>query len=255
MLKMLKYILLDILKSKILITYTLILLGISFSLLSFEENTSKAILSMLNITLIVVPLVSIVFTTIHYYNDYEFIELMLAQPLRRKNVFMGEVLGCMLSLAIAYFAGFGIPLLILDGTLDGALLLLLGILLSAVFSSLAMLVSVSFADKAKGIGVSLLVWLATSLLYDGLVLFFMMNFSDYPIEKSILVLTFFNPIDLARISMLMKMDISVIMGYSGAIYKNFLGTSAGLYTAFGILLLWICLPLFFAVRKFSKKDI
>ena len=44
---------------------------------NMEENSSKAMLSLLNIVLIVVPLISMIFTTIHYYNSYEFIELML----------------------------------------------------------------------------------------------------------------------------------------------------------------------------------
>jgi Cu-processing system permease protein len=182
-------------------------------------------------------------------------ELLLAQPLRRSDVFLGEAFGNIVSLTIAYCAGFGLPILIFDAAADGAMLLLMGVLLTAVFSSLAMLVSVNANDKAKGIGISLLVWLTCTLLYDGLVLFFMMNFSDYPIENSILILTFLNPVDLARISLLMKMDIAVIMGYSGAIYKNFLGSQAGIYTAVCMMLLWVCVPVIIAMRKFSRKDI
>src|SRR2546428_8786822 len=83
MLKLSKYVLYDILRNKVVITYTLFLLAVSFSLFQLEENSSKAILSLLNIVLIVVPLISMVFTTIHYYNSYEFIELMLSQPLSR----------------------------------------------------------------------------------------------------------------------------------------------------------------------------
>ncbi|HPN59110.1 MAG TPA: ABC transporter permease, partial [Chitinophagaceae bacterium] len=83
MLKLSRYVLYDILRNKIIIAYTLFLLLVSLSMFRMEENGSKAMLSLLNIVLIVLPLVSLVFTTIHYYNSYEFIELMLSQPLSR----------------------------------------------------------------------------------------------------------------------------------------------------------------------------
>lgn len=93
MIKLSKYVLYDILRSKIIIAYTLFLLVVSFSLFNLEENESKAVLSLLNIILIVLPLVSIVFGTIHYYNSYEFIELMLAQPMSRQKIILSEYAG------------------------------------------------------------------------------------------------------------------------------------------------------------------
>ncbi|RYY20490.1 MAG: ABC transporter permease, partial [Chitinophagaceae bacterium] len=71
MLKLSKYVLYDILRNKVVIAYTLFLLIVSMSLFQMEENSSKAVLSLLNIVLIVIPLVSMVFSTIHWYNSYE----------------------------------------------------------------------------------------------------------------------------------------------------------------------------------------
>ena len=65
MLKLSKYVLYDILRSRIIIGYTLFLLVISFSMFQMEETSSKAMLSLLTIVLIVVPLISVVFSTIH----------------------------------------------------------------------------------------------------------------------------------------------------------------------------------------------
>jgi Cu-processing system permease protein len=67
MLKLSRYVLYDILRSKVVIAYTLFLFVVSFSLFQLEENDSKAI-RLLAIVLIVVPLISMIFTTIHYYN-------------------------------------------------------------------------------------------------------------------------------------------------------------------------------------------
>ena len=112
MFKISKYVLYDILRNKVVLAYTAFLLIVSFSLFQMEENSSKAVLSLLNIVLIVVPLVSLVFSTIHWYNSYEFIELMLTQPISRKKVLWSEYTGISSSLVTAFLIGVGVPVVI-----------------------------------------------------------------------------------------------------------------------------------------------
>src|SRR6188474_3157847 len=231
MLKLSKYVLYDIVRSKVVLAYTAFLFLVSLSLFNMEENSSKAILSLLNIILIVVPLISMIFTTIHYYNSYEFIELMLSQPMSRRKILLSEYGGVVLSL------------------------LFTGICLTFVFTSLAFLTSVKARDKARGIGFSLLIWFYFALIYDGLILLILFNFSDYPLEKATLVLSALNPIDLGRISIMLKMDVSALMGYTGALYKDFFGSGSGILFTVGIMLLWIIGPLWWALRVFKKKDL
>jgi Cu-processing system permease protein len=241
-------------RSKIIIAYTLFLLVVSMSMFQMEENSSKAMLSLLNIVLIVLPLVSIVFTTIHYYNSYEFIELMLSQPMSRKKILLSEFAGVSLSLLGAFFVGVGIPVLLYAPDATGFAMLFTGGALTVVFSSLAFFASVRSRDKARGIGFALLLWFYFALIYDGLVLLILFNFSDYPLEKLTLVLSALNPIDLGRIFIMLKMDISALMGYTGALYKDFFGSAAGIGFTAGIMLLWAVLPLWLALRSFKKKD-
>ena len=51
MMKLSKYVLYDILRSKIIIAYTLFLFIVSISMFQMEENSSKAMPSLLNIVL------------------------------------------------------------------------------------------------------------------------------------------------------------------------------------------------------------
>lgn len=255
MLKLSRYVLYDILRSKVVLAYTLFLFLVSFSLFQLEENDSKAILSLLNIVLIVVPLISMIFTTIHYYNSYEFIELMLSQPLSRTRILMSEYAGVALSLLSAFFIGAGVPVLLFSFNETGITLLLTGGMLTLVFTSIAFLASVKARDKARGIGAALLLWFYFALIYDGLVLLILFSFSDYPMEKFTLLLSALNPVDLARISIMLKMDVSALMGYTGALYKDFFGSGTGVLFTAGIMLLWIVLPLWWALRVFKKKDL
>lgn len=255
MLKISKYVLYDIFRNKVMIAYTAFLFLVSLSLFQMEENSAKAMLSLLNIVLIVVPLISMIFSTIHWYNSYEFIELMLTQPISRKKVLLSEYTGISSSLVTAFLIGVGIPVCIYNCNSTGVSLLLIGSLLSLIFTSLAFLASVKSKDKARGIGVALLLWFYFALIYDGLVLLILFAFSDYPLEKITLLLSSLNPVDLGRIFIMLNMDISALMGYTGAMYKDFLGSNAGLLYTLGIMLVWMIAPLFLAIRSFNKKDL
>jgi len=253
--KLSRYVLYDILRSKVVLAYTLFLFIISISLFRMEENSSKAMLSLLNIVLIVVPLISMVFATIHYYNSYEFIELMLSQPMSRTRILISEYCGVALSLLSAFLIGVGIPVLIFSLDATGLAMIFTGCALTMVFTSIAFWASVKARDKARGIGITLLLWFYFALIYDGLVLVILFTFSDYPLEKLTLFLSALNPVDLGRIFIMLKMDVSALMGYTGALYQDFFGSTKGMLFTTGIMLLWIVLPLFAALRTFKKKDL
>ncbi|MGV3657683.1 MAG: ABC transporter permease subunit [Chitinophagaceae bacterium] len=255
MLKISKYVFYDILRNKVMLAYALFLFVVSMSLFQMEENSSKAMLSLLNIVLIVVPLVSMVFSTIHWYNSYEFVELMLTQPIGRKKVLMSEYLGISTSLVTAFLIGVGVPVLVYQPDNVGIALILIGSLLTLVFVSIAFLASVNSKDKARGIGIALMLWFYFALIYDGLVLLVLFAFSDYPLEKLTLLLSSLNPVDLGRIFLMLQMDVSALMGYTGATYKAFFGSSTGLFYTLGIMLLWIVIPILLALRSFNKKDL
>lgn len=253
--KIIKYVLSDILRNKIMLAYTIFMLALSFSVFSLEDSPTKGLLSMLNIVLIIVPLMSIIFSTIYIYNSAEFVELLVSQPLRRKTIWLSLFAGLSGSLSIAFLAGSGIAILIYEPSITGIMIISAGVFLSVIFSAVAMLAAVMTRDKAKGIGAAILLWLYFSLLFDGLVLFLLFQFSDYPMEKPMIMISMLNPIDLSRILILLKMDISAMMGYTGAIFKDFFGTNTGITISFTVLLFWIVLPLWLSIRKFNHKDL
>lgn len=255
MFKIAKYVVYDILRSKVLIAYSLFLLLVSFSLFSMEENSSKSLISLMSVVMIIVPLVSIIFSTTYFYNAYQFIELLVAQPISRSSILMGEFMGVSLSLLTALFAGVGIPILIYSPDATGLVLMISGFALTLSFISLAFFSSVAMRDKAKGIGMSLMLWFYFSVIYDGLVLGILFSFNEYPLEKAVIALASFNPIDLGRIIILMKMDISALMGLTGAVYKQFFGSNFGIIYSLIIMLFWIILPLLFALHIFKKKNL
>jgi len=253
--KIIKYVMSDILQNRIVLVYTAFLLITSFSVFSLEDNSSKGLLSLLNITLLIVPLVSIIFSAIYIYNSAEFMELLVSQPLKRKSIWLSLFAGLSASLSISFFIGVGIPILLYQPNRIGMIMLATGILLTSAFVAVAMFAVVKTRDKAKGIGVAILLWLYFSILFDGIVLFMLFQFADYPLEKAMIVAVAFNPIDLSRILILLQMDVSAMMGYTGAIFKDFFGTATGMSISIAVLLLWTILPVWLSTRRFIKKDL
>ncbi|MBS1928552.1 MAG: ABC transporter permease [Bacteroidetes bacterium] len=253
--KITKYVIIDILKNKIVIGYTFLLLVLSFSVLSLEDNSAKAVLTLLNIILIMVPLVNILFASVYVYNSAEFMELMASQPLKRKQIWFSVYLGLSISLSIAFLLGVGVPVLLYAASITGYTLILVGLLLSLIFVSIAMFAVVRIRDKAKGIGMAILLWLYFALLFDGLVLFILFQFEDYPLEKAMVALSLLNPVDIGRIMVLIKTDASMLMGYTGAIFRNFFGATNGQLITSLVLLAWIIIPFWLSSIKFRKKDL
>ncbi|HET9057742.1 MAG TPA: ABC transporter permease subunit [Chitinophagaceae bacterium] len=253
--KIIKYVLLDLLRNKIILAYTVFLLIVSLSVFNLEDNPAKGLLSLLNIILIIVPLVSIIFSTIYVYNSAEFIELLVSQPIKRRSLWVSIFSGLSLSLVLAFFVGAGMPILLYSASETGIIMMLMGMLLSIIFVAIALLSSVKTRDKAKGIGIAILLWFFFSLIYDGIILFLLFQFSDYPLEKATIIFSSLNPIDLGRILILLKMDISALMGYTGAVFKQFFEGWTGIaYTSF-VLMLWIIVPAWLSLRKFNRKDL
>lgn len=252
--KIVKYVTIDILKSKVVLTYLIFLFLTCFGIFNLDNNTTKGILSLLNIVLFIVPLVSLIYSTIYIFNSGEFIELLVAQPISRKKLITSIYAAVSLSLVTAFIVGAGIPVLIYSPDKIGLLFIITGALLTLIFTSLAFLGSVITRDKAKGIGMAIFIWLFFSILYDGILLLIMFQFSDYPIEKLIIVLSSFNPVDISRILILIHTDYSALMGYSGALFKEFLGSQKGSVVIFAILIAWIIIPAIAAIRKFIRKD-
>ncbi len=249
----------DAVRSRWLAVYALFFVLLTDGLLRFSGSDQKAILSLTTVVLIVIPLVTLVLSTIYVYNAREFTELLLAQPIRRSSLFAGLYLGLTLPLAAGFALGVGVPFLARGGgdpAQRGALLTLvgLGIVLTCVFTAIAFCIALRSEDRLRGLGIALGTWLLLGLLYDGLVLFVVAVFSDYPIERPLLALSFANPIDLGRMLMLLKLDVAALMGYTGAVFQRFFDGTTGVLLATVALAGWVLVPLALSARQFRRKD-
>lgn len=255
MFKITGFVVQDLFRNWIVLLYTAFLMLGGFGFFLLEGQADKAILGVLNLVLLVVPMMTIVFSTIYYYNMYEFIVLLLAQPLKRKTILGSIYLGLVLGFGGAVILGLGLPLLIMYPMGLSLYVILVALLLTLVFIALALLAGIWARDKSKGIGLALLFWVYFVLVFDGIILLLMYNFSDYPIEKAVLFFTFLNPVDLGRILVLMQTNAAALMGYSGAVFRQFFTEWWGIAGSISVLLLWALLPVWVSFWRFNTKDL
>jgi Cu-processing system permease protein len=252
-----RYVLLDVLRNRWIVGYALFFLVVTDALLRLDGTGARALVSLLNVVLLLVPLVTIVFGTMYWHGAREFNELLLTQPIDRSSLFHGLFAGLVLPLSAALVAGVSIPFVV-HGALENPgsflLLLLAGVALTAVFGAIAILVSGLSSDRLRGLALALTIWLVATVLYDGFMLWFTMAFGDLPLEGPLLALTLANPVDLARVVLLHQLDAASLMGATAAVFQRAFAGPAGLTIALTALSAWALIPGILALRMFRRRD-
>lgn len=259
MLKILKYSFYDLMRSRWSYVYFLFYLLLGVVLLFLNNDLSKAVITFMNVIIMLVPLIGTIFGVMYYYDSKEFTELLLAQPIKRSHIFLGQYFGVALSLAMSLILGLGLPFIFYGifksaAIWDFVLLLVTGAFLTFIFTALAFNIALANENKIKGFGYAILLWLFMAVIYDGIFLMSLVLFHDYPLDKFSLIATMFNPIDLSRVLILLKLDISALLGYTGAVFQKFFGTSQGLFISVFVLSLWVILSTYNIFRMSKKKD-
>jgi len=253
--KIFKYEAYNTLRSRFVVGYGLFFLILTSALSYFSGDVSKVIVSLLNIVILFVPLVALVFSSLFFYATREFTELMLVQPVGRKTVYLSKVAGISLPLALSVALGIGIPLYVFGATpVQVALMATSSFYLTVIFSAIALLFSVAYDDRVRGLAFGLAVWIYASVIYDAFILFLGMAFYDYPIENLIILLSVLNPVDLARILIVMNLDIAALLGYTGALFTKFVSSTVGYLIIFATLTLWVVVPVLLGTFIFNRRD-
>jgi Cu-processing system permease protein len=257
--KIAKYQLQDMVRNRWILFYGLFFLVATDALFRFGGAGDRVVLSLVNVVLVIIPLVSVVLGAMFLYGAREYVELLLAHPIGRPALFRGLFAGLALPLCGAFVVGVGLPFAwhgALAGEHAGALGLLLatGVVLTLVFVSLSFAVALGTEDRIRGLGVALAAWMFFTVLYNGVVLLVIQLFGDYPLERAVIGLSLLNPVDLGRILLLLNLDVAAMMGFTGAVFQRFFGSGAGQAITLAALAAWLVVPFLLGQRAFLRKN-
>lgn len=248
----------DVIRSWGIAAYALFFAALAEGLLRFGGGSTQALVGMTSVILLIVPLVSIIFGIMYLYSAREYIELLLSQPVGRNQLFVGLYAGLIVPLSAAFAVGLSAPFLLRGLPISEAgpflTTLLAGAFLTLVFVGFAFPVAIRNDERVRGLAIALGVWLGLTVIYDAVLLMALGIAAEYPLEIPALVATLLNPVDLARILMLLQFDVAALMGYTGAVFENFFGGTPGLGIAVGMLTFWSALPFVMGRKLFRNKD-
>jgi ABC-2 type transport system permease protein len=233
------------------------------SVLGFT-GLSRVVLNASNAIVLAVPLVALVATsqTIVRARQSGFFELMLSQPVRRRDWFMGTVAS-----RFVVVVGPLVVLLLLTLLADAVFGERDGALASMVTRSLAVTASLAWAFIGIGFWISagaktperatvlsLVAWVGASALHDFALIGALLRFKLAP--GAVFALAASNPVEAARIAMLSSVDADLsVLGPVGFWIANTLGPSLTLAVGVGWPVVLGTVALALADRRLSRTDL
>ncbi len=226
-------------------------------------SLDTTIVSLASLAIFVIPLIALLLSYDGVVGEEEqgTLLLLLSYPLSRVQLLAGKFLGHAMVLAVSSILGFGLAALaiaLLTGNVASAGLwkafgsfILSAVMLGWVFVALAYLLSVSVNEKSRAAGMALIVWFVFVLVYD-LALLGMLVATQGGLHAALFpYLLLLNPTDVFRLANLTGMEAT--QAYSGLISVS----SAQLFhptLLFGVLLLWVIIPLGLASFIFKHRE-
>jgi len=191
-------------------------------------------------------------------------ELLFSQPVARRTILLGKLLGLFAALAGAQALGFGAAGVVLFTQAGGGgagefLLLVLGsFLLTAVFLGLAALIASGAVGqrRARALALALVVWFVVVLLFDVAALSLASLLPSGSASRLLIVAVLINPADAIRTGTLLGIEGTTAFGAASLAFLRFTrGTGGAIALLSASILLWILVPPYLAGRRLTKTDI
>jgi Cu-processing system permease protein len=230
---------------------------VSGGILGFQA-LSRTALSLVSLLLYLVPLVAVVQGAGALSKRGGWLELLMAQPVSRRQIVIGEFLGLWLaaggSIACGVAAGSAGVWLRAGGD-PGALgmLLALALGLAMVFTAVGLALGAVFAQRGTALAAALGVWFACVVLYDLCIVGLTALLEGGSLERILVLAAAANPVDAARILALGAFVGRTLFGATGAAVTALLGPAGRLILS-GVMVAWVAISLVVAVRLFERRE-
>lgn len=243
------------------LSFVIVYLGIIKSTSLGFESFNKTTASLLNLTLFLIPMITLLLggTSISGEREHGTLDLMLSKPISPGEFILGKYMGIATALVLTIVTGFGLMGMIVAfrvSALDARAYLffvLLSVLLALSFLSISMLISVLVNKRITAIIVSTIVWFFFILIYDLIIMAAAGLFKGTAMAVFLLVSILLNPADSVRILAIVNLGGETIFGPSLVeLTRMITNVSSELLITLGIAA-WIILPLLFTVFFFKRS--
>lgn len=228
------------------------------------QDFARTAAALVQIILLLVPLTALLIGVQAFASDRGAAELLYSQPVARRTILWGTLLGLFQALAGAQAIGFGMAGIVIftragEQGIGRYLLVVLGsLLLTAVFLGLAALVSAGSVGRrrTRALALALVVWFVSVVLFDvaalGLASLLRSGTASRVLTTAVLV----NPVDAVRTGVMLGVEGTGAFGAASLAFLRFTrgALGAGLLLSLSVLV-WVVVPTLIAARRLARADI
>ena len=227
------------------------------------QDFARTAASLVQLVLLLVPLAALVFGALALTPDRGAAELLYAQPVSRGAILAGRMLGVWTALVAAELLGFGAAGLVVRGQAGpegarqyGALVVTAAALTAVFLAIAALLASANAGRRTRVLASALVVWFVTAVLFDIGVLAVASTLRSGAASRLMVVATLVNPVDAARVGVLVAIDgVSAFGAGSLALFRVTGGPGAAVALAGLSLGVWVAVSLLLAMRRLRAVDV
>ena len=228
------------------------------------QDFARTSASLVQLVVLLVPLTALLFGVIAVTPDTGDAELTFSQPVSRRTVLAGKLLGVFVALSAAQLVGFGVAgLALFSRAGDEGLMSFLGVVagsvaLTGIFLNLSSAIAAgdTSVHRARHLAVALVIWFGSVVLFDvgalGLASFLPSGLAS----RVLIVAAIVNPVDAVRTGTLLAVEGTTAFGAASLAFLRFTGgpLGAACWLALSVVI-WVIAPLAAAGRRLSRADI
>ncbi len=228
------------------------------------QDFARTSASLVQLVVLVVPLASLLMGVLALAPERGTAELLFSQPVSRRAILVGKLLGLLAALAAAEFVGFGLAGLVVfsstgeEGGWGYALLVLGSFLLTAAFLAIAALIAAGAVGRkrTRALALAVVVWFVAVILFDLAALGVASLLPSTAASRLLIVSVMANPAGAVRTGALLGIEGTAAFGSGSLALLRFTGGPAGAAALLALsTLAWVVVPVAAAVRRLSRVDL
>lgn len=227
------------------------------------QDFARTAASLAQLVLLLVPLTSLVIGVLALSPDRGAAELLFSQPVSRRTILFGRLLGLFAALAAAQAVGLGgagIAIFWRSGQVGAgsyALLFASSLALTAVFLGLAAALACgAVGRRARSLASALILWFVAVILFDVAALGLATLLPSGNASRLLIAATLVNPVDAVRTGTLLAIEGTTAFGAASLALLRATRGPAGAQALVALsVLFWIVIPTAIAARRLGRADL
>ncbi|HEY7724324.1 MAG TPA: ABC transporter permease subunit [Anaeromyxobacteraceae bacterium] len=228
------------------------------------QDFARTSASLVQLVVLVVPLAALLMGVLALAPERGTAELLYAQPISRREILVGKLLGLFAALAAAELVGFGLAGLVVfsstgeEGGAGYAVLVVSSLFLTAAFLAIAALIAAGAVGRkrVRALAVALVVWFAAVILLDLVALGVASLLPSTAASRLLIASVVANPAGAVRTGALLGIEGTAAFGSASLALLRFTGGPARTAVLLALsLLAWVVLPAVAATRRLSRIDL